>query len=138
MVSIPSGPVESFQADTQAAQRRANESVAPEDRGHAGELIRDLCDAYLAIAAPEQRQAIRQRVHNLLSLHHHLIGFIGFAASNIGRGGEAADNAVWLRRGLAATAIENNVLDYRDMYLALGDLYTAAHGKGIDPGEGVH
>jgi hypothetical protein len=37
----------------------------------------------------------------------------------------------WVRRGLAAASIEDNRLDYRDMFGALGGLYLAASSAGI-------
>jgi hypothetical protein len=123
-------PLETFHAELQAAQRRANAAVTPDQRRRAAELIAALCDAYL-VATPEQRSAVRQRTHDMLSLHHHLIGFIRFAASKLAPDGDAHD--AWLHRGLAAAAIENNVLDFRDTYLALAELYIAAQRAGLDP-----
>ena len=40
----------------------------------------------------------------------------------------------WLRLGLAAVSIDDNGTDFRDSYVALGDLYVCAVRCGIDPG----
>jgi len=39
----------------------------------------------------------------------------------------------WLRLGLAAVSIDDNGTDFRDSYVALGDLYVCAVRCGIDP-----
>jgi hypothetical protein len=40
----------------------------------------------------------------------------------------------WLRLGLAAVSIDDNGTDFRDSYVALGDLYVCAVRCGIEPG----
>jgi hypothetical protein len=40
----------------------------------------------------------------------------------------------WLRLGLAAVSIDDNGTDFRDSYVALGDLYLCAVRCGIEPG----
>jgi hypothetical protein len=40
----------------------------------------------------------------------------------------------WLRLGLAAVSIDDNGTDFRDSYVALGDLYICAGRCGIEPG----
>jgi len=39
----------------------------------------------------------------------------------------------WLRLGLAAVSIDDNGTDFRDSYVALGDLYVSAARRGIEP-----
>ena len=39
----------------------------------------------------------------------------------------------WLRLGLAAVSIDDNGTDFRDTYVALGDLYVCAVRCGMDP-----
>jgi hypothetical protein len=40
----------------------------------------------------------------------------------------------WLRLGLAAVSIDDNGTDFRDSYVALGDLYVCAVRCGMEPG----
>jgi hypothetical protein len=40
----------------------------------------------------------------------------------------------WLRRGLVAVSIDDNGTDFRDSYVALGDLYISAARCGMEPG----
>ena len=44
----------------------------------------------------------------------------------------------WLRSGLAAIAIHDNRVDYRDVYVALGELYLASIRGGIQPSPELH
>jgi hypothetical protein len=39
----------------------------------------------------------------------------------------------WLRLGLAAVSIDDNGTDYRDTYVALGDMYVCAVRRGMEP-----
>jgi len=41
---------------------------------------------------------------------------------------------LWLRLGLAAVSIDDNGTDFRDSYVALGDLHVCAVRCGIEPG----
>jgi len=43
-------------------------------------------------------------------------------------------NVRWLRLGLVAVTIDDNGTDFRDSYVALGDLYVCAVRGGIEPG----
>lgn len=90
--------------------------------------LNELCSLYLD-GSPEQRENIRalagQHKHVLRAMCWH----IGWAAGRM----ESPTDLVWLRSGLAAASIEDNRIDFRDMYLALGHLYLAAARIGIDP-----
>lgn len=91
------------------------------------QLIDDLCALYLS-ASEEQRAQIR----NLAAEPPSTVG--NQLLSQIGWAGEQArsfKDAEWVRRGLAAASIEDNRLDYRDMFRALGGLYLAAESVGI-------
>ncbi|MEA2711973.1 MAG: hypothetical protein QOF78_4574 [Phycisphaerales bacterium] len=126
----PANPLSKPTAELHDAASRANDAVPADLRDRAAALFPALCHAYLA-ESPEQRQQTRERVRDRQTLHHHLIGFVHFNANQIRNRKE--DPSIALRRGLAAASIENNVLDFRDMYIALGELYKAAATAGVDP-----
>ena len=46
---------------------------------------------------------------------------------------QAAYRRSWLRLGLAAVSIDDNGTDYRDTYVALGDMYVCAVRRGMEP-----
>lgn len=88
----------------------------------------ELCVLYLSVPS-EQREQIR----NLAAepsrvINYHLFGHIGWAGKQVSTSGDGE----WVRRGLAAASIENNRLDARDTFTALGGLYLAASSVGID------
>jgi hypothetical protein len=58
-----------------------------------------------------------------------LLGYIYTSASRL----QSSADGEWLRKGLAAASIENCSVDYRDVLLALAELYVAAEKVGIDP-----
>src|SRR5437763_12610434 len=45
----------------------------------------------------------------------------------------ATRDRAWLTLGLAGASIENSRRDYRDLLLALAELYVAAEESGLDP-----
>ena len=45
----------------------------------------------------------------------------------------ATGDAVWLRRGIALAALGQGGTDYRDLHVALADLWDAAEAAGLDP-----
>ncbi len=98
-------------------------------------LLDELCPAYLG-ASTEQRAAARAAVDDKPGLLSALLGYAYRAAerlrSSADRLRSSADRE-WLRRGLAAISIENCARDYRDVLLALAELYVAAEEAGIEP-----
>lgn len=92
------------------------------------QLIDDLCALYLS-ASEEQRAQIRNLAAEPPStVRNQLLSHIGWA----GEQASSSKDGEWVRRGLAAASIEDNRLDYRDMFRALGGLYLAASSAGID------
>lgn len=88
----------------------------------------ELCVLYLGVSS-EQREQIR----NLAAepsrvIGYHLFHHIGWAGKQV----STSRDGEWIRRGLAAASIENNRLDARDTFTALGGLYLAASSVGID------
>lgn len=92
------------------------------------EGLDQLCDSYLQ-ATPEQREAIRRAFDGRPGLLNALMGHVHRATRRI----QSAEDTRWLLIGLAATSIEDKRMDFRDTYVALGELYLAAARAGIDP-----
>ena len=92
------------------------------------ELLDRLCPAYLD-ATPEQRAEIRAAASDKDGVLSGLLGYVYRAAERI----RSESGREWLRRGLAAVSIENCRKDYRDVLLALAELYVAAEEMGINP-----
>jgi hypothetical protein len=92
------------------------------------QMIDELCELYVCVSDDQ-----RERIRNLAAEPPSTIG--NQLLSHIGWAGEQAlssKDGEWVRRGLAAASIEDNRLDYRDMFRALGGLYLAASSAGID------
>lgn len=88
----------------------------------------NLCQIYLD-APYQQRTLIRDAVSDKKGILNRLLGFVYESVEHI----RATKDNYWLRIGLAAAAIQNGRLDYRDFLLALAELYVAAEEVGIDP-----
>lgn len=80
-------------------------------------MIDELCDLYVRVSDDQ-----RERIRNLAAEPSSTIG--NQLLSHIGWAGEQASSkdGEWVRRGLPAASIEDNRLDYRDMFRALGSL----------------
>jgi hypothetical protein len=91
-------------------------------------LLDEFCPAYLKASA-EQRTAVRAAVSDKGGMLSALLGYAYRAARRI----QSPADREWLRRGLAAISIENCGRDYRDVLLALAELYVAAEEAGIRP-----
>jgi len=87
-----------------------------------------LCPAYLEASA-EQRAAVRVAVSDKNGVLSALLGYAYRAARRI----QSPEDREWLLRGLAAISIENCAKDYRDVHLALAELYVTAEEAGIRP-----
>ena len=93
------------------------------------ELLDELCPAYVDASA-EERAAVRAAVSEKGGVLSALLGYAYRAARRI----RSPEDREWLRRGLAAISIENCSKDYRDVLLALAELYVAAEQAGMRPG----
>ena len=91
-------------------------------------LLDLLCPRYLAAPAAE-RAAIRGAVGGRVGMLSALLGYIHRAARQI----HSPADEHWLIHGLAAASIENCHRDFRDVLLALAELYVAAEAGGMDP-----
>ena len=91
-------------------------------------LLDEMCPAYLE-ASSEQRVLVRAAASDKNGVLSALLGYAYRAARRI----QSPADREWLRRGLAAISIENCSKDYRDVLLALAELYVAAEEAGIRP-----
>ena len=91
-------------------------------------LLDQLCNAYLT-ASSQEREQIRNAVSNKEGVLSVLVSRIRKAADDLRASGNQED----LLEGLAAASIENGQTDFRDLLVALAELYVAAEEVGIDP-----
>lgn len=89
-------------------------------------VLDNLSDRYL-MSTQEERIAIR----NLFD--EDVVFCLCFYAQSAGDQIVSADDANWLRRGLAALSIADNRLDFRDAFRTMRELYLASVRAGIDP-----
>jgi hypothetical protein len=112
--------------DIKAIRERQLAKYDPYQAIHA--LLDELCPAYLAASA-EQRTAVRAAASDKNGVLSALLGYAYRAARRI----QSPEDREWLLRGLAAISIENCARDYRDVLLALAELYVSAEEAGIKP-----
>jgi hypothetical protein len=96
------------------------------------ELASDLnlaCELYLRGDAALRRE-IRHSFNEWTSVRGRMLAKAWSFADNLA---DTCDDR-WLRLGLAAVSIDDNGTDFRDTYVALGDLYVCAVRCGIEPG----
>ena len=92
------------------------------------ERLDDVCRFYLK-TDERVRVEMREYVAARPSLLRALDGHVGWCARHI----VSPSDREYLRRALAAVALHDNHLDYRNTYIGLGKLYTAAVKAGIQP-----
>jgi hypothetical protein len=115
-----------YERDWRAVRERQLDTYDPYPAIY--ELLDELCPAYLEVSAPE-RDAIRAAVSDKNGVLSALLGYAYRAAKRI----QSPADSEWLRRGLAAISIENCSRDWRDVLLALAELYVVAEEAGIKP-----
>lgn len=91
-------------------------------------LLDSLCDIYLD-AGPEQRSEIRILIGQNRAVLGRMYSYMGRATNIL----EQTGDPKWLRQGLAAASIADLRVDFRDLLVALGDLYVTAAHVGINP-----
>jgi hypothetical protein len=121
--------------DRQAAYRRSWLRAPPGEPAHqpgGEEIASDLnlaCDLYL-----QGDEALRHEMRNSFGEWTAVRGrMLAQAWSFVGRLADTCDDR-WLRLGLAAVSVDDNGTDFRDTYVALGDMYVCAVRCGIEPG----
>ena len=96
------------------------------------ELASDLnlaCELYLQGNAALQRE-IRHSFNEWTAMRGRVLAKAWSVADKLA---DTCDDR-WLRLGLAAVSIDDNGTDFRDTYVALGDLYICAVRCGMEPG----
>lgn len=93
------------------------------------EFIDRICRTYLRADAPG-RSALASRLSDKNGILNCLLGNAYRCAEML----KATQDAEWLREGLAAARLAQRGTDYRDVLLALAELYVVAEEAGIAPG----
>jgi hypothetical protein len=120
--------------DRQASYRRSWLQAPLGEPAHqpgGKELASDLelaCQLYLQGEGALRRE-IRHSFNEWTSVRGRMLAK---AWSFAGKLADTCDDR-WLRLGLAAVCIDDNGTDFRDSYVALGDLYIATVRCGMDP-----
>ena len=94
----------------------------------APDAIQGICQCYVR-ASRRQRAEMRHAVRDKLGLQNQLIAYLNRAAEQV----QATSDAMWLRTGAAAAAMQSGQMDQRDFLWALARLYLAAEAAGLDP-----
>jgi hypothetical protein len=115
-----------FERDIRVVREAQRANYDPYPAMHA--FLDELCPAYLA-ATPAEREQVRSAVSDKKGILSALLGYAFRCSEWI----QSPSDTEWLRKGLAAVSIENCRQDFRDVLLALADLYVAAEEVGIEP-----
>lgn len=91
-------------------------------------FLDEVCRTYLS-ASSIQRNAISKTFTN----KKNILGFFVAYPSRVARFIETSNDLNWVQLGAVAALIEGGQTDCRDLWLSLGDLYTTAVDRGIDP-----
>jgi hypothetical protein len=110
-----------------AAGEKAS-AAAGECRDRLNEQIDPVCDMYLNETETGRGQ-LRAVVADFPNLLKSLRQYMGWCQRRI----KSKADTIFLRRALAAAALEDNRVNYREMYLALGSLYEACVKAGLQP-----
>lgn len=102
-------------------------AVEPEEYHALHGLLDQVCDHYLE-CGPEEREALRLSLGMRRDVLQEMLNHIGWAASHVA----SPQDHLRVLRGLAAASLQDHRLDFRDVYIALGDLYLTAVKVGID------
>jgi hypothetical protein len=103
-------------------------AAAHEAREQLNKRIDPICDSYLA-GTDKQRMELRAGVANFPTLLRALNQYIGWSQERI----KGNEDRIHLRRALAAASLEDNRVNFKEMYLALGRLYEACVKSGVQP-----
>lgn len=87
-----------------------------------------LCQHYFR-DSKRQRASIRSAVYDKKGVLNQLMACVHQAAERL----QATKDTAWLEIGAAAAALLGGQLDYRDVLLALAELYVTAEEAGLDP-----
>jgi hypothetical protein len=115
-----------YERDVQAVRDKQSEKGDPYQEIYS--LLDEICPAYIS-ASSEDRAKVRAAVRDKNGVLSALLGYAYRSAKRI----HSPDDKACLIKGLAAISIENCSRDYRDVLLALAELYVAAEEAGIKP-----
>jgi hypothetical protein len=115
-----------FDRDVGAVKEKQLAKYDPYQEIH--RTLDDLCPVYLE-ASDLERASIRDAVSDKGGILSALLGYAYSAARRI----QSPEDREWMLRGLAAISIENCSKDWRDVLLAMAELYVVAEEAGIKP-----
>jgi hypothetical protein len=105
------------------------DGTAPLSLDEVNEVLDELCSLY-----PDADHAQRLRIRGFFEdkdrLRKYLHSYVGGRAAALLR---STGERKWLRLGLAAASIADQKVDYRDLLICLGKLWSAAEEAGIAP-----
>jgi hypothetical protein len=110
------------------ASKLAQDMMGPGYVNPMFEKLDSLCPAYIEMNV-NQRGVIKTIVHTHQALLHVMAGYTERAASQLTH----QPDPNLLRYALAAAAIEDGGIDFRDTLMSLGNLYKAAYNAGLHP-----
>jgi hypothetical protein len=117
-----------YAADSIINAGRVASNESHDARERLNNALDTLCDRYLQAVSPE-REELRNEIARCFSLLRSLRQYIGRCETLI----STTKERTYLRRGLAAASLEDNRVNYKEMYVALGSLYRASVAAGIHP-----
>jgi len=118
-----------FDEDSLSAASEAWQSSTEPNNTHSlHQRLNGVCSFYL-----DSDNAIRQRIRDTVAAQRSILDALhehpGWCAKQL----KSTANRDYLRTGLAAIAIHDNRIDFRDTFTALADLYLASIETGIQP-----
>ena len=90
--------------------------------------LENACQLYLT-ATTQEREQLRAFVSGHRNLIHLLAVHVGWCISHV----RSAHDREFLRGGIAAISLQDNLGDFRDNYIGLGGLYLVCVNAGIEP-----
>jgi len=109
-------------------RRQIADGDTPVDYARLNEELVELAEIYIRLPADEQ-QRVRAELREMRQVRAQIYGTMH---SMVRRLRETRERH-WLDVGLALAAIEGGYLDFRDLYVALGELWLAAEAVRIRP-----
>jgi len=104
------------------------EGEVPVDHARLDEHLIELAECYAQLPDAE-RERVRSELSEMRQVRSQIYGTIHSMARRLR---ETRDDR-WLDAGLALAAIEGGRIDFRDLYVALGELWLAAEAARIRP-----
>jgi hypothetical protein len=109
------------------AGKAAAAAVGPVAREEIHSRLEDVCDFYLS-SNETDRERLRGLVAQNKALRWYVFCHAGWCMNRMTN----SSDTINLRHALAALSIENNASDWRDTFVALGQIYVKAYQLGMD------